>query len=190
MLFLQGTSPGEMQQIWRSSVSHSVRHVRCCAERPERIDSGSAVRQSQCRSAASLGAVALPRGVLWWNDKSHSVYQHDVLHGQDFVLQRTRPGGPGLVMAPQLSSLQIVDKEQRKGVSMQIYQSEHTSTTAQLAISEPFTFDITDYALIDEVRTSQFAVQQCLPYPPTSCTGIVLRDEANRQRNDEVCSGA
>lgn len=174
-----------MQQLCRSSTVRPVNHVCCSAERTH---SHSIVRNGRDRSTAALGAVDLPHGVLWWNDKSHSVYQHDVLHGQDFVLQRSRPGGPGLVLARQVSTMQIVDKEEQRRVGMQMYQQGSSSGSTQLATSDMFTFDITDYALADEAPSAQLAAQQYLLFPPTNCTGIVLRNDASRQQYDEVWS--
>lgn len=134
------------------------------------------------RSTAALGAVDLPHGVLWWNDKSHSVYQHDLLHGQDFTLQRQRPGGPGLVLARQISSVQIVDQKERQRVSIQAYQTQAANQSAPLAISDMFTFDVTDYALVEDV-SRQPTVQH---YPPTECTGMVLVEQDQAQHRQQV----
>lgn len=121
------------------------------------------------RSAAALGAVELPRGVLWWHNKEHSVYQHNVLHGQDFVLQRQRSGGPGLVLSQNLSSVQLVDKAERERVQLAMYMSADTETGVQLAASDMFTFDLTDYSLVEDTEPDSSG------FPPTACTGIVLR---------------
>lgn len=133
---------------------------------------------AESRSAAALGAVELPHGVLWWHDRQHNVYQHDVYHGQDFVLQRQRSGGPGLVLSHRLSSVQIVDKAERERVQLEMYSRGQNSTGAQLALTDMFTFDLTDYALVEEsVADATADAAAPLQFPPTACTCIVLRDQ-------------
>jgi len=133
---------------------------------------------TESRSAAALGAVELPHGGLWWHDRQHNVYQHDVYHGQDFVLQRQRSGGPGLVLSHRLSSVQIVDKAERERVQLEMYSRGQDNTGAQLALTDMFTFDLTDYALVEEsVADATVDAAAPLQFPPTACTGIVLRDQ-------------
>lgn len=133
---------------------------------------------TESRSAAALGAVELPHGVLWWHDRRHNVYQHDVYHGQDFVLQRQRSGGPGLVLSHRLSSVQIVDKAERERVQLEMYSRGQHDTGAHLALADVFTFDLTDYALVEEpVADATADAAAPLQFPPTACTGIILRDQ-------------
>lgn len=139
------------------------------------------------RSAAALGAMELPHGVLWWQDKQHNVYQHDMLHGQDFVLQRQRSGGPGLVLSQRLSSVQIVDKTERKRVQLAMYKSTRQETGIQLAVSDVITFDLKDYSLVED--TDSIDSDDCLEFPPTTCTGIVLRRSGD-QSMAQVCAAA
>ena len=136
------------------------------------------------RSAAALGAMELPHGVLWWQNKQHSVYKRDVLHGQDFTLQRQRSGGPGLVLSQRLSSVQIVDKTERERVQIAMYKSAHEETGLQLAVSDMVTFDLTDYSLLEESEPADDT--QYTSFPPTACTGIVLHSEV--QHNQKVCA--
>lgn len=157
----------------RRSVRWPVRAL--CAEVPDK----------RVRSTAALGAVDLPHGVLWWSDRSHSVYQHNVLHGQDFVLQRPRPGGPGLILAKQLSSVQLVDQEERKRVSIQAYQMQASDRCAPLAITDILTFDVTEYALVEDAASNNLAAP-C--FPPTDCTGMVLVSQNSDKQQEQVCT--
>ncbi len=144
---------------------------------------------AESRSAAALGAVELPHGVLWWHDRQHNVYQHDVYHGQDFVLQRQRSGGPGLVLSHRLSSVQIADKAERERVQLEMYSRGQDNTGAQLALTDMFTFDLTDYALVEESAADATAdAAPPLQFPPTTCTGIVLRDQPTEE-TPQVSSG-
>ena len=136
------------------------------------------------RSAAALGALELPHGVLWWQNKQHSVYKHDVLHGQDFTLQRQRSGGPGLVLSQRLSSVQIVDKKERDRVQIAMYKSANEETGLQLAMSDMFTFDLTDYSLLEESEPADDT--RCTSFPPTACTGIVLHS-GGHQHQQQAC---
>ena len=139
------------------------------------------------RSAAALGAIELPRGVLWWHNRQHSVYQHDVVHGQDFVLQRPRSGGPGLILSQRLSSIQIVDKSERKRVQVEMYKATQGGLGTQLTISDRFTFDLTDYALVEEATADVPAELKFQQFPPTACTGIVLRDQPEQTKQQVCC---
>lgn len=133
-----------MQQTCRPRpFHHPVYQVRRSARQPLRAQCANAP-DSNNRSTAALGAVDLPHGVLWWSDKSHSVYQHNVVHGQDFVLQRSRPGGPGLTLARQLSSVQIVDRAEKQRVSIQAYLAHASHGRAPLAVTDILTFDVTE----------------------------------------------
>ena len=138
------------------------------------------------RSAAALGALELPHGVLWWQNKQHSVYKRDVLYGQDFVLQRHRSGGPGLVLSQRLSSVQIVDNTERERVQIAMYNSAQEETGVQLAMLDMFTYDLTDYSLLEESEPADNA--GCTSFPPTACTGIVLRNNG-QSRKQQVCAG-
>ena len=140
----------------------------------------------ESRSAAALGALELPHGVLWWQDKQHSVYQHDVLYGQDFVLQRQRSGGPGLVLSQRLSSVQIVDKRERERVQLATYKSAHAETGIQLAVNGLDTFDLTDYSLLEDSDPAE--VTDHLDGHGAACTGIVLWS-SQIQPEAKVCSG-
>lgn len=135
---------------------------------------------SENRSAAALGALELPHGVLWWQNKQHSVYKRDVLHGQDFTLQRQRSGGPGLVLSQRLSSVQIVDKKERERVQIAMYKSAHEETGLQLAISDMFAFDLTDYSLLEESEPADDT--HCISFPATACTGIVLHSSGHQPK--------
>ena len=149
---------------------------------------GEPDRSADSRSAAALGAVELPHGVLWWHDRQHSVYQHDVYHGQDFVLQRQRSGGPGLVLSHRLSSVQIVDRVERERVQLEMYNKGQDNVGAQLALSDTFTFDLTDYALVEEAAADAEAHTDApLHFPPTTCTGIVLSVQSG-QATHQVCN--
>lgn len=137
------------------------------------------------RSAAALGALELPHGVLWWQNKQHSVYKRDVLHGQDFTLQRQRSGGPGLVLSQRLSSVQIVDKTERERVQIAMYKSAHEETGLQLAMRDMFTIDLTDYSLLEEPEPADDA--RYADFPPTDCTGIVLHS-GGHENKQQVCA--
>ena len=139
------------------------------------------------RSAAALGALELPHGVLWWQDKQHNVYQHDIVHGQDFVLQRQRSGGPGLVLSQRLSSVQIVDKIERARVQLAMYKSARQETGVQLAVNDMLTIDLKDYSLVEE--TDSTGNDDHIDFPPTTCTGIVLKRSGD-QPMAEVCKAA
>lgn len=132
------------------------------------------------RSAAALGALELPHGVLWWQNKQHSVYKRDVLHGQDFTLQRQQSGGPGLVLSQRLSSVQLVDKTERERVQIAMYKSAHEQTGLQLAVSDMFTFDLTDYSLLEESEPADDTHHT--GFPPTGCTGIVLHSGGHQHK--------
>lgn len=143
---------------------------------------------AQGRSAAALGAVELPHGVLWWHNKQHSVYQHDVLRGQDFILQRQRSGGPGLVLSQRISSMQIVDKVERERVQLEMHKANRDDAGAQLVLSDMFTFDLTDYVLVEESAADSAADNNGHPqFPPTACTGIVVRDQPDHSAQ-RVCT--
>lgn len=168
-----------MQQIGTVCPTQAPR--RCC--RHTRSLTVFSVRGPEDRSAAALGALELPHGVLWWQDKQHNVYKHDVLHGHDFVLQRQQAGCPGLVLSQRLSSVQIVDRTERERVQIAMYKSAHEETGVQLAISDMFTYDLTDYSLLEESEPTDSA--DCTTFPPTVCTGIVLHSAG--QRKQQVC---
>ena len=162
-----------------------ARHVSTIVPRPVGRNSrksntvSEAGKDAESRSAASLGAVELPHGVLWWHNKQHSVYQHNVYHGGDFILQRQRSGGPGLILSHQLSSVQIVDKHERARAQLATYKTALDDTGALLVVSDLFTFDVTDYELVEESVGNAVGDDADPPqYLPTACTGIVLRDQA------------
>ena len=145
-------------------------------------------QNADSRPAAALGAVELPGGVLWWNDKQHNVYKHDVVYGQDFVLQRPRSGGPGLVLSHRLSSVQIVDKAERARVHLEMYRASQSSTGVQLFRDETVDFDLTDYALIEESSTELPESAEPEQFPPTPCLGIVLRDQTEGTQQQVNCN--
>lgn len=136
---------------------------------------------SEDRSAA----LELPHGVLWCQDKQPNVYNRKVLHGPDFVLQRQPSGCPGMVLSQRLSSMQIVDIAERERVQIAMYKSAHEETGLQLVISDMFTYDLTDYSLLEESEPADTA--DCIAFPPTTCTGIVLRSTGQQQKQ-QVCA--
>ena len=167
-----------MHQTCKVPTFQPIRVVRYPARRP--IPRAQSSLGDSDRSTSALGAVDLPYGVLWWSDRTHNVYQHDVLHG-------SRPGGPGLVLARQISSVQIVDQEERQRVSIQAFQAK-SDTNLHLATTDTITFDITDYALVDEPSTKQLADGLAAQlYPPTNCTGVVLVSQERHEQTDQVC---
>lgn len=146
------------------------------------VNAGDACRD---RTAAALGALELPHGVLWWQNKQHSVYKRDVLHGQDFTLQRQRAGGPGLVLSNRLSDMQLVDKTERERVQIAMYKSANEEKGVQLVLSDMFTFDLTDYSLLEESEPADG--DYYTSFPPTACTGIVLHSDGQQQKQ-QVCA--
>ena len=129
-------------------------------------------------------ALELPHGVLWCQHQQSNVYNRNVLHGQDFVIQRQPSGCPGIVLSQRLSSMQIVDRTERERVQIAMYKSAHEETGVQLVISDMFTYDLTDYSLLKESEPADTANPST--FPPPACTGIVLHN-SGRQQKQEVC---
>ena len=148
---------------------------------------GDPGQNADSRSAAALGAVELPGGVLWWHDKQHGVYKHDIVYGQDFVLQRTRSGGPGLVLSQRLSSMQIVDKAERTRVHLEMYKAAQSGTDLQLFQQQDFDFDLTDNALVEYSSADMAGNAEPQHFSPTSCVGIVLREQPGQMQPQVVC---
>lgn len=138
---------------------------------------------SEDRSAA----LELPHGVLWCQDRQPNVHNRKVLHGPDFVLQRQPSERPGIVLSQRLSSMQLVDTAERERVQIAMYKSAHEETGLQLVISDMFTYDLTDYSLLEESEPADTA--DCITFPPTACTGIVVRSngqQRKQQASDQV----
>lgn len=79
--------------------------------------------------------------------------------------------------------MQIIDQEERQRVNIQAYQAK-SDINVHLATTDTSTFDITEYALVDETSTRQLAAQL---YPPTNCTGVVLVSQDQHLQTDQVC---
>ena len=65
--------------------------------------------RGRCRAARQAGPLEMPGGCLWLDSHAHN---YSILYGQQFVIQRPPRGGEGLVLAPQITQLQMVQEGQ------------------------------------------------------------------------------
>lgn len=104
----------------------------------------------------SARPVQLPNSAVWYQGAAHL----DVLFGDSFILQRNKQGGPGLVLSPRLSSLDIVDKQERQAAVSRFQQQQ--SGTLMPEVHFDF-LDVLEYTISDVPPS----------YPPTDSVGIV-----------------
>ncbi|BDA48650.1 probable mitochondrial protein import protein ZIM17 at C-terminar half [Coccomyxa sp. Obi] len=102
----------------------------------------------------------MPNGVFWLDKSAH---KHDVVYGQNFVLQRPRRGGPGLVIYPRVSGL----KKQEDAQPLAMQRPQRRPSSLPTPYEEGF-LDITDYRFMEEVEDPDS--DELGP----ECTGIVL----------------
>lgn len=93
-------------------------------------------------------SIALPNQHGIWLDSAESAF--DVLYGQNFVVQRPKRGGPGLVLSPRFSAIQILKED------------DHSI------------LDVTEYSYVEKARLELPPPR----FPLTQETGVVLHSSS------------
>ncbi|KAK9808502.1 hypothetical protein WJX73_002082 [Symbiochloris irregularis] len=119
----------------------------------------------------------------WWLDKaSHS---HDVVYGQNFVLQRPPRGGPGLVLSPRIHHLQIIREGQTRNLTV-LDDAAHSTGIARLAGEQPWELSAADYCF-SNVEDALFSrPPHLLPAAqPETCTSTGIIPHPSFQSDPE-----
>lgn len=144
------TALQQLQPTLSSLPRQSLRSRRACAVRAES-------RQNEHR----IPDVALPNGV-WWLDKS--THSHDIIYGGNFVVQRPKLGGEGLIPYPALTGIQLMPD---------VPSSRHSRPAPHLlpAGTESY-FDVLEYTLEEDQKFPGY-LQLPAPAEP-QVAGLVL----------------
>ncbi|CAL5223817.1 g6388 [Coccomyxa viridis] len=120
----------------------------------------------------------MPGGVFWLDKASHS---SDVVYGENFVLQRPRRGGPGLVLSPKLQAMEVAQQLNAQCTAPAALQRQPRSVSMPTIFGAGLDFlDITDYIFLDDDVETEGADLSGRPPEGLSpdCTGIVLHSSS------------
>ena len=141
-------------------------------------------RPRQIRISASGNTpIELPGGAYWWLGGNNS--SSSVIYGENFVLQRTRVGGPGLVPS-------------RQNVSVQTFRSPRSGPPA-VRPQQPTGMILSGMVVLDteweEISSNVELISKeprALPnsWPPSTCTGIVYVGSGDNEIADARILGA
>lgn len=135
--------------------------------RPARIPARPACSQNEERHPDR----ALPNGVWWLDKSSHS---HDILYGENFVVQRPKLGGEGLIPYQGLTHIQLMPT---------VPSASNRAESSMLPPGRDSVYDIMDYTL--EESPEQFPRQLQLPAPSDpQIAGLVLWRPGDSQVSD------
>lgn len=132
----------------------------------------------------------LPGGTFWLSRESTN---HDVVYGQNFIINRPKQGGPGLVVSDACFDLDCTEKDERER-QLTVHNPARSGPPA-LQGSLWDVLDITDYTLLGEsgmlpgARTPFLlpGATATVSAPASSaCTGLILHPSVERDPQEEA----